>query len=134
MGCRMPTPVKRAGSQYYWLRKRVPERYRAIVGKGEVWKSLQTSHLKQATALCAAASLDLEEVWEARLIARQSGLPDPVTRLAPVLSLSHKDRIALAGVAYKKTVEARSENPGSPFRWLAAKDDDDDPERDRKST
>ena len=67
MGCRMPTPVKRKGSQFYWLRKRVPDRYRAIVGKGEVWKSLDTPDLKRATALCASASLDLEEVWEARL-------------------------------------------------------------------
>ena len=31
MGCRMPTPVRRKGSQFYWLRKRVPDRYRGIV-------------------------------------------------------------------------------------------------------
>jgi integrase len=112
MDCRMPTPVLREGSRFYWLRKRVPDRYREIVGKAEVWRSLGTSNLKRAVSLCTAASVELEELWQAKLIARQSGLPDPETDSRPFESLTYKQAEALAGVAYAEFYAARSDNPG----------------------
>jgi integrase len=108
----MPTPILREGSRFYWLRKRVPDRYREIVGKAEVWRSLGTSNLKRAISLCTAASVELEELWQAKLIARESGLPDPESDSGPFESLTHKQAEALAGRAYADFYAARSDNPG----------------------
>jgi hypothetical protein len=55
MGFRMPTPVRRKNSPYFWLRKRVPERFRAIVGTSEVWRSLELADRRAAIAKCACA-------------------------------------------------------------------------------
>jgi integrase len=111
MDCRMPTPILREGSRFYWLRKRVPDRYREIVGKAEVWRSLGTSNLKRAISFCTAASVELEELWQAKLVAHQSGLPDPETD-EPFETLTHKQAEALAGRAYADFYAARSDNPG----------------------
>jgi hypothetical protein len=113
MDCRMPTPVLREGSRYYWLRKLVPDRYREIVGKAEVWRSLETSNLKRAISLCAAASVEFEELWQAKLIAHQSGLPDPETDSRPFDTLTHKQAEELAGMACASFYAARSDNPGA---------------------
>jgi integrase len=112
MDCRMPSPILREGSRFYWLRKRVPDRYREIVGKAEVWRSLGTSNLKRAISLCTAASVELEELWQAKLIARESGLPDPETDCRPFESLTHRQAEELAGMAYASFYDARQANPG----------------------
>lgn len=112
MDCRMPTPILRDGSRFYWLRKRVPDRYREIVGKTEVWRSLGTSNFKRAISFCTAASVELEELWQAKLIAHDSGLPDPETDSRPLESLTHRQAEELAGLAYAGFYGARHENPG----------------------
>lgn len=45
----MPTPVLRDNRKSHRLRKRVPARYREIVGRSEVWRSLETEDARLAT-------------------------------------------------------------------------------------
>src|SRR4051812_36939305 len=77
----MPDPVrkkkakKKGGgfkSDVWWLRKKVPERYRGIVGRREVWRSLKETNFKLAVAECNRLSLDLDKEWEDRLRAAQA--------------------------------------------------------------
>lgn len=71
----MPEPVRKKNkdgtikSQIYWLRKKVPARYRSVVGRREVWRSLETDHFKTAQVKCNKLSLDLDKEWEDRLTA-----------------------------------------------------------------
>jgi hypothetical protein len=112
MAVRMPTPVQRAGkSKSFWLRKRVPDRYREIVGRSEVWRSLGTSDERIATARCAAQSVELEEQWERRYEARQAGAPDPLTGDLPPTKLSHKEAFALAGECFREYVARHEDEP-----------------------
>jgi len=124
----MPAPIKRKNdkSQFWWLRKKVPVRLRPLIGQAEVWRSLGTTDKRSAVAKCASLSTELEVEWRTRWNAAQAGLPDPTTKAAPVRVLSQRDAVALAGVAYKRFVAPRSENPGIPLRWLAAATNYDD--------
>ena len=45
---KMPTPIKRPTSDFYWIRKKVPENLRPLVGKTEIWASLGTKNPRQA--------------------------------------------------------------------------------------
>jgi len=47
----------------------VPERYRALVGKAEVWRPLDATDRRTANTRCAAMSADPEREW-ARLSAQ----------------------------------------------------------------
>jgi hypothetical protein len=51
----------------------VPERYRALVGKAEVWRPLDTTDRRTANTRCAAMAADLEREW-ARLSAVRDGI------------------------------------------------------------
>ncbi|MET3973172.1 integrase [Bradyrhizobium sp. S3.9.1] len=116
----MPTPVLRdKKSKSYWLRKRVPARYRDIVGRGEVWRSLDTEDERIATVRCASLSLEFETEWEKRFEARRAGLPDPVTQDLPATALSPKQAFALAGEYYREYVEKHGNDP-SPAAYQAA--------------
>ena len=44
----------------------MPERYRALVGKAEVWRPLDTTDRRTANTRCAAMSADLERAWARR--------------------------------------------------------------------
>lgn len=110
----MPTPVLRdKKSKSYWLRKRVPSRYRDIVGRGEVWRSLDTEDERIATVRCVNLSLELETEWEKRFEAQRAGLPDPVTQDLPLTALSPKQAFALAGEYYREYLEEHSNDPAS---------------------
>jgi integrase len=117
----MPTPVRRENSQYLWLRKRVPERYRRLVGRAEVWRSLETGDKRVAMVRCVAQSAALESAWEARLDALARGLPDPeAPDVRPITTLTQKDAVALAGVAYREYLAKHEEDPGPAFHWEAS--------------
>jgi hypothetical protein len=75
----MPTPIrpKKANGReqnVYWIRKKVPARYRALVGRTEVWRSLRTADRRTANARIAVASDELEREW-ARLALEAKGDP-----------------------------------------------------------
>jgi hypothetical protein len=64
----MPTPIrpKKANGKeqnVYWIRKKVPARYRALVGKTEVWRSLKTADRRTANLRIAVVSAELEQEW-----------------------------------------------------------------------
>lgn len=92
---KMPTPVRRPTSQFYWIRKKVPERLRPLVGRSEVWKSLETSDKRKAVAKCAAVSAELEAHW-AQLVAVAQDLVESNANIPPV-PLTHQDLVALRG-------------------------------------
>jgi len=112
----MPTPVQRPTSKFYWIRKKVPQRIRPLVGKSEVWKSLETTDKRKAVAKCAAVSAELEAEWE-RLAAG-----DHLERAVPLVeapSLTHQDLHALRGVVHVRTRDAYKANP--PIGFAAAR-------------
>ncbi|MDA9465144.1 DUF6538 domain-containing protein [Bradyrhizobium sp. CCBAU 53415] len=122
---KMPTPVKRPTSQFYWIRKKVPLRYRHLVGRKEVWRSLETTDRRTAVTRCTAASAALESEW-ARLGA---GSSNPAARVKPT-PLTHQDLHALRGVAHVRVRDAHLANPPVGFAavGLRAALDESDPE------
>lgn len=123
---KMPTPVKRPTSEYYWIRKKVPLRYRPLVGRKEVWKSLKTSDPREAAKKCAAESTQFEAEWAhmanaaalanlpikpPRLPATQES-PNPGAGVEPAL-LSHQDLHALRGAAHVRIRDSHISNPPS---------------------
>jgi hypothetical protein len=93
MVLRMAQPIKRG--RFYWLRKKVPDDLREIVGKREEKFSLKTRDPAEAKVMFAKALAEIEERWS-RL--RQGRI-----------SLSHKQAYAIAGEIYRERV-SRFEN------------------------
>jgi hypothetical protein len=139
---RMPTPIrpKKANGKeqnVYWIRKKVPERYRALVGKTEVWRSLKTTDRRTANERIAVASAELEREW-ARLAAEAKRGSKGGAGFEP--RLAHQDLHALRGEAHVMIRDARIANPGTglaALRWaaLAAEPDtaDDEEHLDRSA-
>lgn len=44
----VPTPIKRKGSRFYYVRMKVPQASREALGKTELWQSLETDDLAVA--------------------------------------------------------------------------------------
>ncbi len=110
-------------SDVWWLRKKVPTKYRALVGKSEVWRSLNTTDRKAAGTRCAVLSANLEADW-ARGLAFQTDGSNPERGIEP-RRLSHQDLHALAGAAHIKTRDARIAHAGTglaAMRWAALRD------------
>jgi hypothetical protein len=94
----------------------VPQRYRAIVGRKEVWRSLDTTEKRTAIALCAQRSLELEAEWKHRAAA----LRDEETRAAarrPVVAEAMLS--ALQREVHERTRDAHLADPGWHLRWAA---------------
>lgn len=135
----MPTPIrpKKANGReqnVYWIRKKVPKRYRALVGKGEVWKSLGTTELRTANARIAIVSLDLEQEW-ARLAAEAKRNPGTDPGRSP---LTHQDLYAIQRETHIRIRDANIADPGgnlANLRWASraaqALELDDQEELDR---
>ncbi|MGT2503253.1 DUF6538 domain-containing protein [Bradyrhizobium guangxiense] len=125
----MPTPfrpTKASGNEQnvYWIRKKVPKRYRALVGKTEVWRSLKTTDRRTANARIAVASVELEREWELLALEAKRG---PKT---PKAGLAHQDLFAIQRETHVRIRDAHIAEPGTGFgalRWLALTEDDDDP-------
>jgi hypothetical protein len=120
---RMPTPIrpKKANGReqnVYWIRKKVPKRYRALVGKGEVWKSLGTTELRTANARIAIVSLELEQEW-IRLAAEAKRRPGSGPGRS---ALTHQDLYAIQRETHIRTRDAHIEEPGgglAALRWAS---------------
>ncbi|MDR3471682.1 MAG: hypothetical protein P4M09_08335, partial [Devosia sp.] len=93
----MARPWKHPKTGIYWLRRRVPDRLRELVGKLEIKKSLGTKDPTEAKRLHAAALLELDEAW--------AGL----TR--GVRSLSEREAWEVAQSVYSQMIAAFSDNP-----------------------
>lgn len=125
MAFRMARPMRRKGTTYIQLRKRIPsdvllkargavlmvpvgdEARRIIVGqKAEtVAVSLRTREPREAKERQAIAIAYLDSFWQS-------------LRTGPV-SLTHKQTVALAGEAYRELVAAFEDNPGHAGAWEA---------------
>jgi hypothetical protein len=110
----MPTPVRKKNadgtdkSDVWWLRKKVPQRYRALVGRGEIWRSLETTDRKDAGLLCAKLGAEFDRDWEerhraAKAVGRTTALP------APTLSITELS--GLQRLAHEQTRDARARGP-----------------------
>lgn len=120
----MPEPVRRfvykkgeepvQKSDVWWLRKKVPERYRDIVGRREVWRSLETNHFKTAQVRCNKLSLELDKEWEDRLRAAQAAAK---TAVKPARNMTDWDLSGLQRVVHEQGREAMIRNPPPSAKW-----------------
>ena len=134
----MPTPVrkkkkknnkKETKSDVWWLRKKVPDRYRAVVGRREVWRSLDTTEFKAAVVECNRLSLELDKEWEDRLrAARAAGR----SVAAPARTMSDWDLSGLQRVVHEQGREAQIRNPPAGARWAQNTHIRDEEENDQE--
>jgi hypothetical protein len=136
---KMPTPIrpKKANGKeqkVHWIRKKVPARYRAVVGKTEVWRSLRTTDRRTANARIAVASEELEREW-ARLAAEAKR---DTKDSSEATQLRHQDLFAIQRETHVRLRDAHVAEPGTGFtalRWHALgaepADADDDEALDR---
>ena len=90
----MISPVQKRGKgPAWWLRKKVPLALRKVVGRAEVWRSLETTERREANTRCAVMSANLEIEW-ARLATKGAGSnPYPGLEL-PHSAPSHRDLLS----------------------------------------
>jgi len=87
----------------YWLRKRVPDDLRGVIGKREEKCSLKTKSASEAKVRLAKALTDLEEKWAN-------------IRRGPV-ALSEADAHELAASVYDRWIELHAANPSEQRVW-----------------
>lgn len=110
-------------SELYWLRKRVPDRYRKLLGKQEVWRSLETTDLKTARTRCVILSDQLDKEWAARLAAAEEG-----GRLPKATTFTRFELSGLQRMVHAQTRDAFIEDAGR-FAWgaeLGSRTDEED--------
>lgn len=91
--------------------------FRDIVGRAEIWRSLEVTDRRRAGVLCASISLELETEWEAELKARNIAAPEGGGERT---NLNHRQAHALAGDAYREYVAEHAEEPGTAAERRAA--------------
>lgn len=115
----MPTPVRKKNadghdkSDVWWLRKKVPQRYRALVGRGEIWRSLETTDRKAAGLLCAKMSAQFDRDWKHRLAAATAA-GGTAGRSPPRLSITELS--GLQRLAHEQIRDAGADRPPSKIR------------------
>ncbi len=115
---KMPTPIRRPTSAFYWIRKKVPERLRDLVGKTEVWASLGTKDQRKANIKIGAVNAAIEAEW-ARLRAEgaQSSIPTKEIEL-PAFGLTHQDLHALRREEHTRIRDRWIQEPPTGFGRL----------------
>jgi len=101
-------PWKHPDTGIYYFRRGVPEVLRPLVGKREEKVSLETRDWREAGPRHAAVAAEVSARWE-RL--RQAAAPKPLVRL------THKEAVALAGEICRRRIAAHETDPDSPDRW-----------------
>ena len=61
----VPTPIKRKGSRFYYVRVKVPQASREVLGKIELWQSLETEDMAVARARAVVEAGRMREQIEA---------------------------------------------------------------------
>ena len=114
----MPTPIKRPTSDFYWIRKKVPEKLRDLVGKTEVWASLGTKDQRKANIKIGAINAAIEAEW-ARLRAEgtQSSILTKEIEL-PAFGLTHQDLHALRREEHTRIRDRWIKEPPTGFGRL----------------
>lgn len=93
----MSKPVRRPRSKYFYFIKEVPADLREIVGKTKIKISLKTTDPVEA----AVRNEELDILWTGNFTALRSG----------IITLTHRQRVAVAGVLYRQCEEQYRENP-----------------------
>lgn len=106
MGFRMIEPWKNPRSKFLWFRRRVPERFVALMGRREIKFSLGIKDPGEAQLRCAEENVKLERMWQDHAAGRPPGR-----------ELDYRQIVALAGEFYKETVEKHRRNPGKAADW-----------------
>jgi len=101
----MARPWKHPKTGIYWLRRRVPDRLREVVGKLEIKKSLGTKDPAEAKRLHAAALLELDEAWASLTLGERS--------------LSEREAWEVARSVYSDMMATFGENPSEQNHWDA---------------
>jgi integrase len=99
----MARPWKHPNSGVYWLRKRVPDDLRALVGKREEKRSLGTRDPQEAKRRHAQLMTELDARW--------SNL-----RASPRV-LSEREATEIATAVYEQHISQHSENPSDQKFW-----------------
>jgi integrase len=112
---KMPTPIrpKKANGKeqnVYWIRKKVPLRYRQLVGKTEIWRSLGTANLREANARIGRVSAEIEAEWARLADGAKTSAAVAATVIEP-RNLSNRDLHALRGVVHVTTRDAFIDHP-----------------------
>jgi site-specific recombinase XerD len=111
---KMPTPIrpkKANGRQVntWWLRKKVPEKLRSLVGKSEVWRSLDTTDLRTANQRIGQISAAIEAEWA--YLAGQHVAHSKSVAAFEAPPLTHRERLALRRIAHVAARDAYIEEP-----------------------
>jgi integrase len=113
---KMPTPIKRPTSAFYWIRKKVPERLRDLVGKTEIWASLGTKDQRRAAITIGAVNAAIEAEW-ARLRVEQRS--NPKLEIEPIpYRLTHQDLHAMRRDEHVRIRDAWIKDPPKGFAKL----------------
>ncbi|MBR0670129.1 DUF6538 domain-containing protein [Neoroseomonas soli] len=99
----MSRPFKHPVTGVYYFRKAVPDDLREAIGKREVKVSLKTKHPTEARSAYAKVAAEVANHWK---VLRSK--PEPLT---------HKQIIALAGLAYADLVAVAGDEPNTPTMW-----------------
>ena len=115
---KMPKPIKRPTSDFYWIRKKVPEGLRPLVGKTEIWASLGTKDERQANIKIGAVNAAIEAEWAGlRIGASQGPKPAAEVELAP-FKLTHQDLHALRREEHTRIRDRWMPDPPTGFGRL----------------
>lgn len=98
----MSRPIKDKKTGVYYFRKAVPKDLRDILGWEEKW-SLGTKDPVEARTAHAEKAAEIAAKWKALR--------------SEAVDLSHKEIIALAGVAYRELIDLLGDEPGEDSIW-----------------
>jgi site-specific recombinase XerD len=92
---KMPKPIKRPTSEFYWIRKKVPVALRPLVGKTEIWSTLGTKDERQANIKIGAVNAAIEAEWTRLRAGAAHASGSPATPEPEPLKLTHQDLHAM---------------------------------------
>ena len=103
MALRMARPWKHPKTGIYWLRKRVPQDLRPVLGKREEKRSLQTRDAAEAKRRHMQVLTEVESQWTN-------------LRVGP-RTLTERESHELARVAHDRWLEMHRDNPSEQTFW-----------------
>jgi site-specific recombinase XerD len=92
---KMPKPIKRPTSEFYWIRKKVPVALRPLVGKTEIWATLGTKDERLANIKIGAVNATIEAEWTRLRAEAARTSSSPGTFEPEPFKLTHQDLHAL---------------------------------------
>jgi integrase len=111
---RMASPWAHPKTGIWYLRRAIPLDIRGVLGKREEKISLATRNVAEARRLFPHVNAEVERRW--------AGVRENLARTPPPPELrvrTQKQATALAGVFYRRIVDANEYEPGAPSRWDA---------------